>query len=419
MGYVSKILGSSGSLQKSIYLGSSNEPGQKSMKLTPDVSRVDPSELEQIYVSDSVAFNSVNKATQMIMAAGYELIANNKTVKKYFEEFFNNIGSIGEEITFDELFESIFKYQMIYGNSYIELVFDKKTDSKIVDLTLIDPKRMDYAKTTNNKIVLDKYGRPIGYTLKFSWDVTTRGMGDEIPEQYKNLVSLKDNQIFLLPRRICHFKLYTYGDRFYGLGMIEPSYKATLYKKNIEEAQANSIYQRGTYPIIAYVGNEIHEPTPQDVDNVLKNLVKLKHDRYMAFQNWVKVEPLEVRHSDIIENTLDYLRLDQAASLGMPMAFATGAGEKTNRATLNNQQRFLEFTLNDIVDKTISTFKKYVLKPICVYNKVSKEVPNLKWGAIGAEEINDKAKRLASYVKIGILKPEEVSEFVKKSEDLD
>jgi len=35
------------------------------------------------------------------------------------------------------------------------------------------------------------------------------------------------------------------------------------------------------------------------------------------------------------------------------------------------------------------------------------------------EEINDKAKRLASYVKIGILKPEEVSEFVKKSEDLD
>lgn len=391
------------------------EPGGVAVKATPEVIRVDPAELEQTFISDPVCFNSINKATQMIMAGGYELISD---TDDYFKNFFGEIGDVGEDITFDELLESIFRYQMIYGNAYVELVFDKRTDSKIVDLFLIDSKRMDYAKGSAGKIALDKYGKPIGYALKLPWNVSAVGKGDKIPEEHRNKISLDQNQIFMLPRRICHFKLYTYGDRFYGLGLVEPAHKSTLYKKNIEEAQANSIYQRGSYPVIAYVGDETHEATPQDIDAVLSNLVKLKHDRYMAFQHWVKVGALDVKHSDVIDQTLEYLRLNQTSALGMPAAFATGAGEKTNRATLTNQQKFLEFTLQDIVCKTLSTIRKYILKPICFYNHV-KEIPDIKWGDIQAEERNAKAKRLTEYVRRGILETKEVNAFAKKSEGLE
>jgi len=412
MGIVSDLLGGVErvrTLSRSVI-----EPEPVSVKVTPEVARVNAAELEQIYVSDPVCFNSINKATQMIMAAGYELLND---PQDYYKNFFAEIGDVGEDITFDELLEAIFKYQMIYGNAYVELVFDKRTDSKIVDLVLMDPKRVDYAKDSSGKIALDKYGKPVGYTLSLPWSVSTAGRGDPVPEEHKGKVSLNQNQIYMLPKRVCHFKLYTYGDRFYGLGLIEPAYKSTLYKKNIEEAQANSIYQRGTYPVIAYVGDSEHEPTPQDIENVLSNLIKLKHDRYTAFQYWVKVDPLEVKQSDAVDQTLEYLRLDQTAALGMPTPFATGAGEKTNRATLTNQQKFLEFTLYDIVQKTLSTITKYILKPISFYNGI-KGIPTIKWGDIQAEEKNEKASRISSYVKAGILDPEDVSEFAKKSEGL-
>ena len=167
------------------------------------------------------------------------------------------------------------------------------------------------------------------------------------------------------------------------------------------DSETNSIYSRGTYPVIAYVGDEHHEATPQDIDAVLKNLVNLQHNRYMAFQHWVKVQPLEVKQSDIVETTLEYLRLNEAASLGMPLAFATGSGENTNKATLYTQSRFLEFTLNDIVKRTLSTLRKYMFKRISFYNKVRGNAW-IKWGDIGAEEINDKGTTIKDKIRVAI-----------------
>jgi ribulose bisphosphate carboxylase small subunit len=411
MGILSNIMSGT----RSINLAqSSSFPEQISIKQTPSEERVNRDELESAYRTDPICFNSINKAVQMIMSAGYDIVSELEEVKTYFTKFLEDIGKVGEDITFDEILESLFRYQMIYGNAFVELVFNKNM-TQIVDLVLIDPKRMDYAKDSMGKILLDEYGKPAGYTLTLSYG--TIAQGDTPPEKFKGKISLSGNMIYMLPQRICHFKLYTYGDRFYGLGMIEPAYKSILRKLNIEEAQSNSIYTRGTYPVIAYVGDETHDPTAQDIKQTLENLAKLKHDRYFAFQHWIKVVPLEVKQSDIVDKTLEYLRLNETASFGIPLAFATGGGEATNRATLTNQQKVLEFTLTDIANRTVSTIQKYIFRRISLYNK-QKEVPRLKWGAIRAEEPNEKANRISTYIKDGVIKPEEVSEFVRKSEGL-
>jgi ribulose bisphosphate carboxylase small subunit len=409
MGIVTDLLGTRVTMELAS-VGGVEAP--RTTKETPEVERVEPEALELAYLTDSITFNSINKVTQAIMSAGYEVTAKEEDVRNYFNDFLDTIGKVGEDITFTELLKTIFQNQAIYGNAYIELVYNKKL-TKIVDLVALDPKRIDYAKTGAQKIALDKYGKPIGYTQKIPLGVSTEGLGDPAPKE----VSLGPSEIFLMPERIAHFKLYTFGDRFYGVGLIEPGYKDIIYAKNIKDAQTNSIFTRGTGPIIDYVGDQDHYPTAEQIKSTAKKLSELKYSRYFAFPYWHDIQPLEIKHSDIVNDTIRYLQESQAASLGVPLAFATGSGERTNRATLSNQQRFLEFTLRDIVNRTIASIRKYIFSRISRTQKF-KEIPDIRWGYLGTEEINDKAGRLNNYVKTGILKPEEARGYAMSSENL-
>ena len=234
---------------------------------------VDFEELEFAYRNDPINFSAVNISKRLIMAAGLRAIEHSSqdVVKKY-TEFFDSIGDVGCDLTFEELMERIFKDQMVCGNAFIENVFDEK-DEKIVDLAPIDPKRIDYAKTNDGKVLLDYNGKPIGYTVKLAYG--TYGEGDEIPLLYEKNIRINSQEIFLLARRVAHFKLETIGDGLYGIGFLEPGYISAIYKRNIEKGQANSIYQRGFSPLVAYVGSERRIATPKDIDAVLDKLKKL------------------------------------------------------------------------------------------------------------------------------------------------
>uniref|UniRef100_A0A6M3ISY5 Putative portal protein n=1 Tax=viral metagenome TaxID=1070528 RepID=A0A6M3ISY5_9ZZZZ len=377
------------------------------------VERVSADELENCYIFDPIVFNSINKIVQTIMSAGYEIKCENESVTKYFKEFLNNVGLVGEETTWEEMLSIIYQNQLIYGRHYIELVYNPAM-TRVVDLVTLDPKTMDYARDGANKVVLDFYQRPIGYTQQLPLGIDIDGKGDPVP----NTVTLKTQQIFLLPERIAHFKLYTYGNRYDGLGIIEPAYKSIVRRQNIEEAQANSIYARGTYPVIASVGDESHHPTPEMMDNAANKLAEMKHNRYFAFPYWYKINTLEVKQSEVVDNTMKYLRENSSASLGVPIAFAVGSGEATNRATLNNQQKFLEYTLNDISKRTIATIRKQIFMRICNTKKFE-DIPQIIWGDIGTDNKDDKAIRLNNYVKNGILTPEEVKNYVIRAEELE
>lgn len=377
--------------------------------------KVEPIELENAYRFDPIVFNSINKSVQTIMGAGYTIHAEDKEVQKHFIKLLGGIGDVGEETTFTELLTITFQNQMIYGHHFIELVYNDAMTA-LVDLVSLDPKQMDYARTAEDQIVLDELGKPKGYTQTLPYGVDTEGKGDAPPEE----VALKPQQIFLLPIRIVHFKLYTYGNRFEAIGLIEPAYKSIIRRQNIEEAQANSIYARGTYPIIDYIGDENHYPTPNMIDKATLKLKQLQHNRYFAFPYWHNVKPLEVRQSEVVDNTMKYLRENASASLGLPIALATGSGESTNRATLANQQKFLEFSLRDIVRRTTATFRKQIFKKVSKLEDFE-EVPILIWGEIDIEDKDDKAKRLVAYAhnKVGILLPNDVRKYAIKSEKLD
>jgi len=375
---------------------------------------ISPAELENTYRYDPITFNSINKSVQTIMSAGYMLEAKSDKVKKWYRDFFSKIGLVGDQITTPELLYTIYQNEFIYGQHFIEIVYNKN-ETSIVDLKTLDPKEMDYARNSSQNIVLDEFGKIVGYTQTLPYSVDTEGKGDQVPES----VTLNAQQIFLLPKRIAHFKLYTYGDKFNAVGLIEPAYKSIVRRQNIEEAQANSIYARGTYPVIDYIGDENHFPTPNMIKAATEKLKLLQHNRYFAVPYWHNIKPLEVKQSEVVDNTLKYLRENASASLGLPIALATGSGEATNRATLATQQKFLEYSLRDTVHRTMAQFREQIFKKITVLEKFD-ETPKIVWGDIDVEDKDDKAKRLVAYAnnKVGILNPKDARAYAMGSEKL-
>ena len=397
MGYISNLLGEGKIGDVKLKDIKSLPPGIQ-YSLSDSIKAMKPqiefSELEMAFKTDAIYFNGINKSVQMIMSGGFKQFFHSKAnVAKKFKEFFENIGNVGNDITFEELLESIFRDQMIYGNAFVEVIFDE-SDKKIVDLAPIDPKKIDYAKGVEGNILLDGNGKTIGYVIKL--EKGNYAEGDQIPQEYERSIKRESGEIFVLSKRICHFKLYPVGDRFYGIGLIEPSAKSGIYKKNIEKGQANSIYARGFAPLVAFVGNERRMATPKDIQGVLDQLKTLSYQRYGSFPDWVKLQSIEMNASDLTTTALKDLRRDQITNLSAPEALISGSGEATNRATLGDQRVLWEFTLKDVIKQTMSYFKKYILKPINDYNEFG-GVPDVEWGELRAEDIDattDKIIRL-------------------------
>jgi hypothetical protein len=390
---------------------------QESVPVGESIARVKRSELRDCYITDAIVFNSINKNTQTIMGAGHELRCDGKYSKhvlNFFNDFLNiNLGVSGNDETWEDMLNSHFTNAQVYGYNYIERIYNQE-GTKIVDLITLNPERMDYARTGEGGICLDSYGKPVGYTQQLPMGTDISNKGDPVPDG----VSLKTSMIFLLPKRIAQFKFYPIGDGYEAFGLIEPAHDDIIYKKNIEKANANVIVQRGLNPLIDYVGSPERFPTPKMIDNATKTLADMSYKRYFAFPYWHRIEALDFKQNDTIEQSIKNYRENISASLGIPLALATGAGEATNRATLTNQQKFLEFTLNDIVKRTISFFTKQIFREISRLEKF-KEVPYLVWGDIGAENKDDKANRLVAYAKANLLPPEFVIQYIVNSEELD
>lgn len=174
-----------------------------STKVTPQIARVAKEELEASYLFESTVFNSINKITELVMAAGYTIIGSEKS-KEFFDSFFDEIGTRGGKLDWEQLLYSTFKHQMIFGDAWVELIPSKKVKNRIVDLQLIDPKTMDYAKNSMEKIVLDNHGDPVGYAQTVPYEYVV-----ENPIEPPEGVALKTNQVFMPPSRVAHFKLHT------------------------------------------------------------------------------------------------------------------------------------------------------------------------------------------------------------------
>jgi len=380
-------------------------------RITPEISRVSKPLLEAAYIRESTVFNGINKTVQVIMAAGYTLDGDKRSVK-FFEDFFGGVGSSGGETEWDEMYSSLFKHLFVFGDAWIEKIPAIGDDGKIVDLELIDPKTMDLAKDSAGEYVLDVNMNPVGYVQNIPFKYTVE-QKYAVPDR----VDVSSNQLFFPPDRIAHFKLYCLGDRFNGVGLIEPAYNAINRKLVLEKAHANSTKRMGFPVRRAEVGDPMHEPTREQLQRAIEQIKDADNMGVFAHPYWVKVHIDEAKNPEKLQEHLDYYIDQIVAAIGMPRAFITGAGEETNRSTLNRQEFLFKLSLKEIVERTNRSIEKQIIKPIAEANGI--KPVKIQWGEITVEELDAKAKRLATYASAKLLTPsEELETLVRSIENL-
>jgi hypothetical protein len=388
----------------------------ESKKITPSIVRVPLIELEQVFIKDALVFNGINKIKQTIMQAQHTIKAKDPKVQKYFDDFVENLGNSGGGLSWEFLLGRLFTDEMVYGRAWIENIYNVM-QNRIVDWDLIDSKSMDYAKDHQLRIVLDMQQKPVGYTQTLPYGQFSFM---EMPKQIiPPKVRLMPNQIFIEPKRIAQVKLFTFGDSFYGMGLIEPIYLNSIRKQNVEEALANAIWRHG-FPIVwAALGDLQHEPTPQQVQTMLDKLKNLTFKKEIATPYYYNLQILESKKPTKLQEHLSYFVDAQVAGLGIPKPYVMGSGEATNRATLSNMSDIFQLSLRDIIQSTCDAVRRYMFKPVCEFEGFS-EVPTLDFDMVGIDEIDRKSKRITDYIKAGILTPDDkISDYIKKVEDLD
>lgn len=359
-----QLQGDSGSKSKGIPASSAESPKDD---------RVDLSKLERAWRRIPVINNGINKMTQMIMSKNWSIEGENA---EFFEDFLDDVGRVGTQEDFNSMLEAIFRYQMIYGEHYVELV-EAEEDGSIVDLKTVDPKRVDYAKDHTNRISLDRFDTPTGYVqeLPFGYRRDKVDQIYEVPDE----VNLNNHlQIFFPRDRVAHFKLYTYGEGFYPVGLIEPSFMAAERRAQLEEDFANKAHN-SLFPLrYAKVGDERHEPTPDQVDEVLTGLRNSNSRSEAAFPYHVELDVLEPENPTSMIQFFDHFDEEVVKSLGIPKSIAQGEATRVNRASLQSQIRVWEVSMMDIIQRTTNSIERQIFEPIAEEEGLD-EVPEFKF----------------------------------------
>lgn len=410
-----QILKSSGK-KPAQFIGETGEP--KTEKSTPQENRVSKDELEKVYMVDPVVFNSINKIVQTIMSAPHAIKYKDKKTKAYYEMLIASLGVSGSDITWEELLTQIYLNQCIFGKSFVENIFDK-SGKRVVDWDILDVKKMDYAKDGSGNIILDEHQRPVGYTQTLPGNLTIpKNILDRSIASKPDKVNLPGNSIYIESKRIAQMKLYAIGDGFYPLGLIEPIYHSSLRKLNMEHALANAVFRHG-FPIVhASLGDLNHEPTPQQINSMILKLKDINFKQEVATPYYYKLDILESKNVEKMQNHLEYFKQNEIAGLGIPEAYATGLGLDTNKAVLTAQTALYELTLKDIIQRTCAAIRRYMFAPVSRSAGLP-EIPTIEWDVAGISDIDSKSLRFMTYLEKGMFTIDELKPILANMEKIE
>ena len=377
-------------------------------------------EYEEIYKKDGTIKNSINIYSQVITQAGFYFKGNEDSVR-YLNAFFDNLGSVGTSIDKEDFLDTLVRYPFIYGSFYAELVSDKK-DKQIVDIEVLDPKKMDYARNEQGQILVDAFNRPIGYIEKIEAN-SSYYFVEQMTQKYKPPKEMYVGDVYYykyIPReRIAHYNIYTVGDRLTGIGMIETIYNEAKYKQELSNNYGNNALKHSAPKLIAKVGDETHEPTPTILANALEGILNVNDKSAFSFPYWVDVSYLQADTNTNGINNLNYYNNQVVTGTELPGAIATGVGEATNRSTLVTQTVFTMFKIKYFMRKIGKFIERQIAKPVLKTANLDTNI-SVDWGNIDLEELDSKMKRLTGYAKNRLITPtKELEEYILNMENID
>jgi hypothetical protein len=389
--------------------GSPKTPATTQQDGTDSFKRVDRLKLEQLYLRDAQTFNTINTYKQILLQTGYQIIADKKGAQAQYDKFFEEMGKVGMNIRLEQLLDRIIHDVCLYGYAYLEKVFQ---GNRIVDLKPIDAKLMDYARNTENQIVVNEAQNPVGYTMKVGIPGGERPVGG-----INGKVALNHGQWFISAEKIACFILFPYGNGFESMGLVEPAMEDIERKIKIKTALANNIHNSAASHFIGIVGDSQQKPSKQLMEATNTALANLSYNRVATFAHPTKVEALNIQHSPQADEFMRVLRSEQSAASGLALGFAVGSGEAVNRQTLSNQREFTDMKMDSIAFYICEQFNQKVLDILYTANKYGSKA-KLVWNEISTDDKLEKTNLLMSAIQSGVIIPEEVREYILQAFDL-
>jgi len=146
--------------------------------------------------------------------------------------------------------------------------------------------------------------------------------------------------------------------------LIEPAFEASERSYQLQQDFADKAHN-ALFPLrYAKVGDEMHEPTPDQTDEVLKQLREANSKSEGAVPYYVELDTLEADNPESMINFFDHFDEEIVKSLGIPKSIAQGEATRVNRASLQSQIRVWEVSMMDIIQRTTNTIEKQVFEPI-------------------------------------------------------
>lgn len=347
--------------------------------------------LEQLYFSDGLVFNAVNTWIELICSPGFNIEGMDEQARKYIEDFLKKI-----EFE-DEILPKIVQHMCIYGNAYIEIVFNRG-GTDVVDLSdPLDPKTIDFLRDQRTNVpILDKYGNPKMYTQRVSI-----GKPIEISAEH-----------------IAHFRLYSLGASHLGIGMVEPVFWTALGKRSLDEKIAQQEFRRATPFVLVKVGNKDHPPSADEINTIHDAMKNITYKTDFVGPWWYDIQFIKNDPSESSLNAVRYFQDAVITGLGLPKAIVTGIGESENRAVLESLIAVTQRKVGRMQRAISNIMENKVFKKI-VELKNFNEMPRMAWNEFSPESLTGKIMRMTREVQVGLLVPdEELQKQIRRWEKL-
>jgi len=379
------------------------------LRFTDPVDTIRYEWMEKIYRRDADVFAAINHKVRTFMSSDYQIVAKDPTVQRWYEDFLNNA-------SFSMILEESVLHQCIFGNSWVELVYN--SNKKIVGFDVLDPKVMDFGRNQSGNILFDRYNNPRYY-------VQVLPQFSNLPESKQSRMvqhnnpyrGLEGNAIRLEPDEVAHFPLCTVGDNIEGVGLIEPMYNAVLNKIQIEKDWGLAMKKAASPLLVAKAGDQLHRPSKKAIDDLRDKCTDINSLAVLAMPYY---DDVEYKSASIpsLEPNLDYYVNKIAAASGVPKPYINGTGDKTPRSTFKGLNLGYERDIMGMQKRNAYMWEKTVFKLLSEQYSLG-EVPKLVFTHPSLEYLDAKADRLVSYAEAGLLAPDkEIRQIVRREERL-
>lgn len=379
-------------------------------------STVSKGALELLYRMDGLTFRIVQKYIEKIVGGGYIVKGGSEAARKLCQDLADNIDL---KYLLSEVVRDIF----VTGNgtAWTEIGYNK-SGTNIVLVKMINPKSgITFVKDDKNNVLYDATLRPAGFKLGGE-------LGFPKMEWHQDRIVIQEEVVWTPSKpgedgrdRIAYWKLVGVGEEEEGMSPLEPGYKASIIRMNLEDTVGNAAFR--SLAVMAIVGDKdqpLEAVTDAQLDTVKNKLRELDQDTVWAFRRNVEIGKFPMPDVGGYEKLMYYFADLASSGSGIGISLILQPAERGYRGDIEiKQEEFMDSVkiFQQALEKQIKDF--LFRRLLVAHGQSTLNIPHIK--LIGKESgiALSTSRRLSTYARYGILTPDPLlEEWIRENEGL-